>query len=249
MTPRFFWRRLAALLIDLTLVSVLSTVLVLPFLGDTNKVRLSGGLVRITQCKTVNSLPQPTLDLVAVKVDAATVCSIRPYGIDNGLTLTMVYDRVQTEHTSSQKTYSVMIDEQGLVVWPMSLDALVSLLLAGLGFPLALRRWGKTPGKHVMGLILSRPVSFGPAFLREALRLWPLQLGNFATLAQPLYGPHQMQILPWLGFGAIFGVIGLLFLLFFASHVLPVLRWRGLMPWDRAIGTRLVRKRDLAFEG
>lgn len=249
MAPRVFWRRLTALLIDLTLVSVLSTVLVLPFLGDTNKVRLSGGLVRITQCNTVNSLPQPTLDLVSVKVDAATVCSIRPYGIDNGLTLTMVYGRVQTEHTSSQKTYSVMIDEQGLVVWPMAPDALVCLLLAGLGFPLALRRWGKTPGKHVMGLILSRPVSFGPAFLREALRLWPLHFSNLGTLAVPVVGPKMLKILSSIGLGALFGLMGLMFLLFFASHVLPVLRWRGLMPWDRAIGTRLVRKRDLAFEG
>lgn len=100
-----------------------------------------------------------------------------------------------------------------------------------------------------MGLALSRPVSLGPAFRCEALRLWPLHFSNPFTFTGPIFWPLMIKIMPSVGLGTLFGLLGLLALAVFASHVLPLLRWHGLMPWDRAIGTRDLRQRDLSFRG
>lgn len=235
------------MLIDLVLVSLLSTLLSLPFLRNTDRMRLSGGLLNGSFCSHVTQLPQETLDLVKANVQAATVCRTSVYGLDNGLVLTMVFDRVETAHASSHKTVTLKISEKGLVVWPFAPDALVSLMLMGLGLPLCLLRWGKTPGKHIMGVILSRPITFRHAVLRESVRLWPPHLSNLSAVALPLYGHHQVDWLNRFGITVILAPIGLAALLFLATHVVPLLRWRGRMPWDGLVGAEVRRRRDLPF--
>jgi hypothetical protein len=242
MAPRLFWRRVAALLIDLLIASALSTLLALPFLGNTDKVRLSGGILRQTNCGTVNNLPPETLAVLPAKIDYAAACQTWFYGLDAGLTLTVVFDRVVTEHTSSQKSVSLPIDAQGRVVWPWSPDAIVDLLLLTLASAFALSRWGKTPGKYVMGLVVSPRPTLGAALLREALRLWPLHLSNLSVVLTPFLGPHLHSLLQGMklsvGLFLTAGLFGLLTLGFF---LVPLIRWRGAMPWDRIAGTTVQR--------
>lgn len=242
--PRYFWRRVLALLVDWALVALVTTLLVLPFLDpDRTGLRLSGAPLTFTTCQNVTSVSQNIADLVAPEVIAGgTLCKVRPFGFYNGRTLNLVYAHNQSKDGgvtwSTSRTLSVALngdDEVVQVFTPQSL--LVPLFLMILSAVL-LGRNRRTPGKRLAGL---RVAGQGCAMCREARRLGPFVVLGALTFAM---GALPASTLSGLAHAPVWVLIlggGAIFAYFAGFFLLPLIRWRGAMPYDRKTGFEVQR--------
>lgn len=242
--PRFFWRRMLALFIDWTLVSLLSTLLLLPFLRpDENGLRLGNATLSFSSCRNVASVTQELADLVAPEVIAkATLCEMRPFGIYNGKTIKLVYALNETSSanvtTSTFKTITVPIGGDDQIVRAFVPQSVLVPLLLLIASAMFIARTGWTPGKRVAGL---RVQGEGCAICRELRRLGVFVvfgLGALVLSMAPMLPAEILAAAPaWMfvaGGIAILAVFG-------ALYVWPMIRWRGAMPYDRATGFEVVR--------
>jgi hypothetical protein len=241
MEPRHFWRRAGAAVVDYLLATVVTVAVLLPFLGDTDKVRLDAMIYTTSTCSTVTSAPDSLLAVVGDKVvDSAFVCDTKVLGQDNGLTVTLVYGVTRTENTSSQRSVSVPVDRDGNPVAPMMPQTLLVQVLLVVAGGLMLTRTGRTPGKRLFGLrvVGSTPV---PGVLREAIKLVPGVIAGLGLMALWAFGTAayaamaQVAVLPALAAILAYGV------LVFWMYALPLLRWRGATRYDRWLGLGVVR--------
>ena len=240
MEPRHFGRRLGAAGVDYLLAMVVGGLLLLPFLGDTDRVRMDGLGFTSSTCNSVTTAPDSLLAVVGDKVvDSAFVCDTKVLGRANGLTVTLVYDVTRTENTSSQRSISVPVDKDGNPVAPLMPQTLIVQVLLIVVGGLLLIRFGRTPGKRLFGLrVVGRsPV---PGLLREGLKLLPGLIVGLAMVWVAYFGPQTYGVIaqaPVLQFvGAIFAYGAVVFWL----YVLPVLRWRGATLYDRWLGLTVV---------
>ncbi|QUJ75418.1 RDD family protein [Sulfitobacter albidus] len=232
--------------VDALLVSLLTTLLLLPFLRpDETRLRLSGG-VSYTQCLPVKSISQELADLVAPSPpDAASLCTNRSWGLYNGRTLTIIFDRRISQDgavtTSSQRSITVALDGSDSPTTILTPQSALNPLVLMLASALLLARRGRTPGKRLTGL---RITGQGCAMCREVRRLGPFVLLGIGSTVLSVLPPDSLADLPpmaqiWVYVGG--GVIVLL--AFVWLYVWPLLRWRGAMPYDRATGFRVVSAR------
>ena len=241
MEPRHFGRRVGAAVVDYLLATVVGVAVMLPFLGDTDKVRLDAMIFTSSACNTVTSAPESLLAVVGGRaVDSAFVCDTAVLGRANGQTVTMIYDVTRTENTSSQRSVSVPVDGDGNPVAPVMPQTLIVQMVLVLGGGVMLRLSGRTPGKRLFGLKVVGRAPL-PGVLREAIKLAPGVIFGLALVSIAAFGPQayaavaQVAVLPVLGAIAVYGA------LLFWMYALPILRWRGAARYDRWLGLSVVR--------
>ena len=241
MEPRHFWRRVGAAVVDYLLVSVISTLLLLPFLGNPDKIRLDPIGISTSRCVAMTSAPQSLLDIVAPKIiDSGWACSSSVDGRDNGMTAVLVYDVTRNEHTSSQRSISVPVDALGNPVAPLMPQSLINWGLLVVASGLLLRRFGRTPGKRLFGLRVEG-VAPVPGIRREVLKTMPSLIAGLGLTSTGVIGIAayawiaQLPILQFVG-----GILVLMALVFW-FYALPLIRWRGATRYDRMLGLTVTR--------
>lgn len=196
-----------------------------------------------TTCHNVTSVTRELHDLVAPEVIAeARLCEVRPFGIYNGRTVNLVYARTQSTEgavpTSTFRTLSVAIDVQDQVMKTYTPQSFLMPLLLLIASALFVARKGQTPGKRLAGL---RVQGQGCAMCREARRLSFfvfLGVAAFALETVPADTVSSLAQAPvWI---LVAGSVAVL-CVFFLMYVVPMVRWRGAMPYDRATGFEVVR--------
>jgi hypothetical protein len=126
MEPRHFWRSVGAGVVDHSLATIASLLILLPFLGDTDKIRLDAVGFFTSSCKTITLAPDSVLAIVAPKaVEAGLVCDTTVLRQANGQTVTLIYDVTRTEYSSSQRSVTVPVDKDGNPVAPLMPQSLI----------------------------------------------------------------------------------------------------------------------------
>ncbi len=239
--PRYFWRRVGAVVVDYVLVVAISTLMLQPFLGNSDKVRLDAIGMLASDCVAMISAPPSLLAVVAPKtIDSGWICTTRVNGRNNGTTAVLIYDVTRTEHTSSQRSISVPTDMQGNPVAPLMPQSLINEALLIVVGGMLLRRFGRTPGKRLFGLrvVGSMPV---PGIRREGLKTIPGLIAGVGLVAIAVIGPGayvwmaQLPILPFVG-----GILAVIVVAFW-FYALPLIRWRGATRYDRMLGLTVTR--------
>ncbi|WP_366942638.1 RDD family protein [uncultured Sulfitobacter sp.] len=238
--PRYFWRRLLAVFADWFIVAALTTVLLLPFLRvDETGLRLSGAPLTFTTCQNVSSVRQEITDLVAPEViAAATLCEVRPFMINNGRTLTLVYALNQSGNTSTSRSLSLAVDGEGLPVQAIVPQSIATPLLLMILSGLFLARGWQTPGKRLADI---RVTGEGCAMCRELRRWGMFVLIGCVTFTISALSTSSLAALAQAPVGMFIAGGLTVFVVFFAMYIWPILRWRGAMPYDRATGFRVER--------
>jgi len=245
--PRYFWRRAVAFLVDYCLAGLVALVLLLPFLGNTDRIRLGGGFIKMFMCRSVDTIAPDIAALIAPKrPDAAQVCDMWFNGVYDGRTLTVVYDLVQTDHSTSSRSLSLPVSKDGELVDPVLPGPPLSVAILWIGAGLMIARFAFSPGKRLFGLRVvpaegseAGSISRGRAIAREGLKLAPYLLmvfaGSIVTLGdirtQAAFTVRMLDHWVWLAAAAT--LVGLLFIL---PYLVPLIRWRGAMFYDRRLG-------------
>lgn len=239
--PRYFWRRVLAFLVDHTLALLVVGLLSFPFI-DTLGLRLPYPFLHLktgtcTQLETAPDWFPPHTDESTLY--SMTLCERRLFGIPNGRDLSAIYVATIPGNGAPVNrflTVAVGPDLQPLPFPDVSNFAVIVLLWLGSAFALA--RWGRTPGKALAGLAVTG-TGAGNTLLREGLRLAPLIA--FHTISLALSAGFLMPLIGWTFQSLVIGV-ALVLLVPALWYALPLLRWRGTMPWDRWAGTTVVRR-------
>ena len=238
---RYFWRRSFATLIDVSLASLLSALMLLPFLGNPDHIRLDDSGFYREKCVSITNAPQEAWDIIAPQTPAAGfACRQMVFGVDNGTTLTLTYGVTKTAHSSTQRNVSFPVDEMGKPATPlMPQSLLMAALLIGMG-GWQLRRGRQSPGKTLLGLRVEHSQTH--PFRREALKYMFLIINGIVANLTWIIGTSWLQGIAGWSFATI--VIGALLvgLVISAYYLLPMIRWRGAMPWDKLSGSFVQRK-------
>lgn len=198
MQPRFFFRRLAAVLIDMAFVSLLLLVISIPLHWAGLRIAPFG--VKILSCQT---LPDPVppqladayakagreLPTIPAPVRAAldgheiagfSLCRISSFGLNAMTSMTVVYDVTPKGNMTQRKRLTVALDDSAtriVTVWPVS-PLILALYIGMLGD--RHRRGKRSPGEAALGLRLHGPGR--RFFLREVLKLAPFVIGAVVEL-------------------------------------------------------------------
>jgi uncharacterized RDD family membrane protein YckC len=186
--PRYFWRRVGAFLVDYCLAGLVALVLLLPFLGNTDRIRLGGGFIKMFMCRGVDTIAPDIAAFIAPKrPDATQVCDLWFYGIYDGRILTVVYDLVQTGHSTFSRSLNMPVSKDGELVEPVYPASTLSLAILWIGAGLMVARFAFSPGKRLFGLRVvpaegseAGSISRGRAIARDGLKLAPYLLMVFA---------------------------------------------------------------------
>ncbi len=238
---RYFWRRSFATLIDVSLASLLSALILLPFLGNPDRIRLDGSGFYREKCVSITNAPQEAWDIIAPETPAAGfACKQMVFGIDNGTTLTLIYGVTKTAQSSTQRNVSFPVDEMGKPATPlMPQSLLMAALLIGMGgWQLGRRR--QSPGKTLLGLRVEHGQTH--PFRREALKYLFLIINGIVANLTWIGGTSWLQSMASWSFATILVVAVLVFMVISAYYFLPMIRWRGAMPWDKLSGSFVQRK-------
>jgi RDD family len=232
-----FMRRVLALIVDYALASAVAILLVLPFLGNPERIRLGGGLDATRhECTEAAPGPQAWADLIAPHpLTAAVVCRTWVWGVDNGLTVSLL--SVETSaNTTMTRQLSLPIDEAGAFVRPLYPQSPLTLAILILGGGVLLRTWGATPGKRLLGLRVEGVTGAGRGMAREALRFLPW-IAGLALFQWMLIQPGAFLA----SLGLLFAGVGAAGAFVFWYWVWPVVRWRGTLRHDRWLGMTVRR--------
>ena len=123
--PRFFWRRLAALIVDYIVVLLVTTVVQASIvIGNTDKVRFTAGGLNFTKCFTSNTAPQALVDIAGgIEIDRLMICDKSMLGLYNGRWATL--ERTTSEPEAKYRTtrrITVPVNHNGDPVEPLSVS-------------------------------------------------------------------------------------------------------------------------------
>jgi uncharacterized RDD family membrane protein YckC len=187
-----FWRRFAALLIDMAVVLIpLQIVLVIVFAQTNGAVQGSFGITS-TACAPVDTLPEGIDPIPPADFNTFVECRTSLFGFDTQRVLT-VSKVTQTENTSSSLFYSYDLGADGRPrsdVWDAGW---VSMLLLLVYLVVMEFRTGATLGKRVLSIKVrdvANPLGVGVPFGKAAGRNLAMMIG-----AIPLV---MLQIITWL---------------------------------------------------
>ena len=221
--------------------TILTLVLLWPFLGNTDWLRLDPFGFWVNRCATINTAPQSLLDLVAgKKLNAAYASEESIFGHPIQQMVTLVYDAIQSGTSASYRTLSVAVDKNGNPVLPQMPQSLITDLVLILCGGLLVRRFGGSPGKRLLGLRVIGPNPL-PGVQRAGLKLLPFLVAVLLPLAMVLLGrqvftefAHVSPLSLWAGSATV-----LVFAL--SYYILPWARWRGATRYDRWLGLTVAR--------
>jgi len=249
--PRYFWRRVGAFLVYYVLASLVALVLLLPFLGNTDRIRLGDGVISLTRCQSVDTI---TPSVAAVtghrRLKTAQVCGEWYNGVYDGLSVTLTYDKVQSAWSTTERTLTLPISAEGELVNPVEPWDGLKVLILWIGAALMIARLAVSPGKRLFGLRVvpdgeseTRAISLGRALTREGLKLAPLFLIAAAS-----------YILSTIGFGRLIDMLDrlldnwrgsvsvclLVVVLLILPYLLSPIRWGGVIFYDYWLGLTVI---------
>lgn len=255
---RHFWRRGGAFVVDFLLAYAVAVVILMAVDAATGgHFYYWGGIGTRTACN--EAPPSPLL----AQVDALSplapgwtrIAFFCEQGAIGGKTrhIIGVNDWIQGDNLTRTSSFTIPVSDTGdqfdarLKLDPTALVAYAVML----GWAWAV---GRSPGKRLLGLVV-RPVASADEartvrFRREVLRLGPLALFALVEVILVLAGwwfvdtlPAHLRMMQFV-IDKIFILITLYTILalpFAAYYVLPLLRWRGQMFYDRLTGTMVER--------
>jgi uncharacterized RDD family membrane protein YckC len=257
--PRYFWRRLLAYGVDGALAWVVAGLLLAAFVTDDFSESLLGTLQNTDFGISVSFQTEsfrPPISLYAkscgvpvgaakgslveyvapATIKTAEICIWREYGIPSELAANVVLDDTPAAGDLAGKTIEV----------PFTITnayRLSDVIAFGIFFAISVTSlWstGTTPGKWLLGLRIKGAARI-PALRRETIRTLPLVLCvavisamNELLRVQP--DIYQTLYIP----GLVVSITGISCGV--ALWVLPMLRWRGAMPYDKWLGLHVARK-------
>ncbi len=226
------------------LLTVISYFLVWPFIEfDPDKVRFSGfGYVRKECGQLPNLTPSLRQYVVNFEINNARACRSWYNGKFNGYTVAL--ENVELFERGGSKSIGVTIpvNRRGEVVSPVSASDPVTLVLLLTIVPVVLILLrGRTPGKLLMKLQLTPAKGLlGRVFAREAIKWSPLiimTLGAYAT------SPANLGAAPNAFSPVMLGLTAVMVLAILFVWLLPLIRWRGAMSYDRLLGLSVLGPR------
>jgi RDD family len=240
--PRYIWRRFLATIVDLLIAGLISTILLWPFLGDRSGIRLDASNLSFTNCLAITKMGP---DLAALfpdyRLTGGTVCDHYTYFVYNGQSLNL---SAEQDGSDTKTTISFPVTFSGndfVSVAPIEPQSPVSLAIFILGSATFLTFATATPGKRLLGLYVDPDAPFPRLLKREALRNLPLiveaiaQFPDFFSLQSA--SPAMANAIGITQIAALITAAGLALLLW----IIPLIRWRGTMPYDRATGLQVTR--------
>lgn len=236
-------RRSLALFIDLLLVSAVTTLLMYPLVSNnTDKVRFSNSLLRLTQCWQAKSGPQELIDIARGQtISRLIVCQNKPFFmLENGLTAELVFNISSSDDgrlkTKVTKSITLPINSQGKPITPAFPQGLLDFFLLIVGSAIFLfTKEGKTPGKKILGLRVMN-INRQAALRREFWRFFPIIL-IMACIIMQATPTHLLN----LQIGQIFAIGGAVTIFLAWYYIYPMIRWNGALRHDNIAGTRVVR--------
>ena len=262
MQPRYFWRRAFAFLIDIILVSLLTSALLLPLHKlAPNHVALLNGFLVGKQCMTMPAPPKAFADRIPAGYFTDTtpigfsLCRISAFFVaESYVGAAFTVERREGSNITKTKSLTQITNEKGKPINALDPSDIIVAMLAMFGFAYLLHnKRGQTPGKRIFGLQVvakspDQPSSLKRYIARETLRniilvgqglltligfMFLITGSNDAFLAVVAYGMDNM--------GVYIAVSMIFFAALFLWYILPLIRWRGQMPYDRITGFEVIR--------
>lgn len=256
--PRYFWRRFLAFCVDLLLCWVALSVIFALATDDNLNDDLTapetsvnfGASISLGEfrpwlyigtktCGGVGTLGEDLAAYMApAKITSAEACFERSFGLAIGGTASLQVADTPEAAAIAGQTVDLPLRIHGLRGW---VDVLaLGLFLVMSVFSLSVFR--TTPGKHLLGLYVAAtgPV---PALRREVLRSLPhiLSVGVVAVIGW--FGTTPAGIMPWANPLAVVVQLAALAAALYL-WIVPLLRWRGTLPYDRWLGLHVRRNVD-----
>jgi len=248
--PRYFWRRVIAMLIDFILLSQLALYLMVPF-ADGDTVRLSGGIYPSITCRTVPLEPESQAYFAerGVVAENGSLCTSYQNGYYAGSNLLVSSDtNSEGNIAENATTLSVALDRQGQEVTPVFPVSYAAPIMVLLGIILMTWLWnGQTFGKKVtrVQVLTVEDHIPGPIQIvrREVLKFAPSILVFLLGIFLPEYALEQ--VVPNLRNGEdialVLGFLGVSTFVYILWWVAPLIWWNGSMPYDRINKTIVTR--------
>ncbi len=242
--PKLFWRRSFALVVDVLILYLATALLLIPLVsGNTENFRLSNSGFTTAKCWSSNTAPQEIHDLAeGFELSALKVCDRWVYGIYNGRTVSLQNITVDQEaRSTTTKSLTVPTNEGGVPVQPWIIQDLFVLLAFVLLLPAVMSVWkGATSGKRLLGVrVAGGRLSYKNLCLREALKWAPVVVAFSAAM---IFAPKtfaDMAEMGMLKLALIYGSAGVAAALWW---IIPLIFWKGRMPYDRVAGYEVVQK-------
>ena len=201
-------------------------------------------MLRIGTCNDISetAFSKPILDLIAGRVvDEVRFCKYRPNLIfpeQFKVEIKVINEQSANGRFKSIANYEFNTNRDGIILGSIEIDSVIRDFILLLGSAFLLLRGRRSPGKWLLGLQIAGQ---GCAICREVRRIGPLLLSSvcitiFSAWTMTLPAPIPVPSI-WF-----FGLAGFVFLFALVYYVLPLLRWRGAMPYDKATGFEVTRK-------
>jgi len=248
--PRYFLRRLIAVVIDIIIFSQLTFYLIAPF-ADGGTYRLSGGLYQSISCEVV-PLEAHWLTYFAergVNAESGSLCSTYQNGIFAGSNLLVSsHTNENGDIAEDATTITVALGKQWQEVSPVFPVAYLQPVFMLFFFVLLTFFWhGQTIGKKSAGLRVCAMQGGQPRFMqvvrREALKFAPAIALFVIGLFFPMFSLENVVLFLKNGesIAWVFGFLGVSTFIYILWWVAPMIWWNGAMPYDRLGKTTVMR--------
>lgn len=223
--------------------SIAGALLALPLvLAAPGTAKLSEGVIQLKTCYQVTQLPHEIHDLIAGRpVEEAGLCEFRPnlvFPLQRLVTIKVVEPTQEGSRIKRFTEYEFSVDDEGVITQSVEIDSVLAQFILLIGSALFVTRTGTTPGKRLLNL---RVTGEGCVLCREARRIGPFLVFAFAELGLTFYAQTLTELysISWMLVVSCFAV---LLAAFVGYYIVPMIRWSGAMPYDRATGFRVTRR-------
>lgn len=254
-TPRYFWRRLAAYIIDVVSLIILLTAIVALIQPYVSTQLIAPTLVKSSLCKPVENLTQigyaiAFLDPVPGDKAVFGICETSSPGSPTRRVLTIGLQRIEGNVVVSKLT-NFYVDEQLRPLAHLDVGNALFLLMPLL-FAIMLARTRTTFGKKLLGIRLEningQPTNLVRYAKREYLRFLPgvlFSLGTITSGAAYFHPDNLERYISKIQNGSSIWiyplVFGLVIFAIFITFLISFIRWRGGMVYDRFAGFEVRR--------
>ena len=231
-----------ACVIDWLIAGLISTILLWPFLGDRSVIRLDAANLTFTNCNAITSLGDDVRAFFPdYRLTGGTVCSQYTYFVFNGQTLNLTAEQDGSDTKTIISSPVTFAGNKFQSVTPITPQSPVTLIIFILGSALFLVIATGTPGKRLLGLYVEPETPFRRLLKREAIRNLPFIVWEISKLPNLIsletVSPTALSLLSC----AQIAVQILSLILAVILWLIPLIRWRGAMPYDRKTGLRVTR--------
>jgi uncharacterized RDD family membrane protein YckC len=239
-----FWRRALAISIDLALIAFVATIAGVLLFGPTDgRVRISGALIDVTRCSSVDPQRLVLANPPPFHITDARRCTKSFFGLVHDRTL-QVEEVTRSGTITYRRGVTYPVDADGRAVQVFYIDNLLYVLFVG--YVLWLEwRFGQTVGKRIMHIRVQSlgggPIDFAQAVKRSVIRFLPWLVLLLPIALLSMFGADVFfAFVP----GAVLWILALVAIvaaLIYVVNFVQTTRRREL-PWhDRWAATEVVR--------